>query len=277
MDWKKLLLGIGGGLLVANLLKKTGDTGTAKGASFIELSNIVNDGVDVDMTSQQSIERLAAIKNFILSTKREVNRQLARLPEPASIRVEAKDTEIATLWYLAAYARYYGVTNVQHFAYVLATCWVEANWVSQKEKRADVGTETYNRQENYWYSNYMGRGLVQITWLANYQKFKTFLGIDIVGNPDKVINTQIAAKIALKGMRDGSFTNKKLSDYSSGAGFNAYNARQIINSFDKAGLIRDWYDFFLSNMTYLNKMLEIPYTGPGSPGWILRDNSQWTI
>jgi putative chitinase len=48
----------------------------------------------------------------------------------------------------------------------------------------------------------------------------------------------VAAKIMVRGMEQGAFTHKKLSDYlplSGRAGFDAYkNARRIINGTDKA-------------------------------------------
>jgi len=80
---------------------------------------------------------------------------------------------------------------------------------------------------------YRGRGFVQITGKDNYSKFSGILGIDLVGNPDRAMETKIAASIAVRGMRDGIFTGKRLSDYF-GSGTDWVNARRIINGTDRA-------------------------------------------
>lgn len=58
--------------------------------------------------------------------------------------------------------------------------------------------------------SYYGRGLVQITWLVNYEKFTKILRINFVKYPDETLNMQNALDIMFIGMRDGVFTGKKL-------------------------------------------------------------------
>lgn len=88
---------------------------------------------------------------------------------------------------------------------------------------------------------YHGRGFVQLTWKSNYIKAGNKLGIDLVNDPDKAKDTEIAAKIMALGMMEGWFTKQKLSDHLPGTGpgtesqFQA--ARKIINGTDKAALI----------------------------------------
>lgn len=74
---------------------------------------------------------------------------------------------------------------------------------------------------------YRGRSLTQITGRRNYAKF----GLE--ENPEDAMQIKTAAEIMVKGMRDGTFTGKKFSDY---FGTNAQwvQARRMINSLDKA-------------------------------------------
>jgi hypothetical protein len=84
---------------------------------------------------------------------------------------------------------------------------------------------------------FIGRGFVQITGRANYQKFSGLpaaRNVDLVANPDRAAEPAIAAGVMVLGMRDGMFRqNKKLADYDVSAGWDASNARDIVNG-DKA-------------------------------------------
>lgn len=87
---------------------------------------------------------------------------------------------------------------------------------------------------------YYGRGLVQLTWEANYKKMGALLGVDLVGNPDLALRPAIAAQIMFEGMTRGSFTGKKLADYFTPAKTDWINARRIINGTDKAEQFATW-------------------------------------
>jgi putative chitinase len=84
---------------------------------------------------------------------------------------------------------------------------------------------------------YYGRGLVQLTWKTNYKKMGDIIGVDLVKNPEKALDIDIAAKVLLIGMMRGIFTGKKLSDYFSPSKEDWVNARRIVNGLDKANLI----------------------------------------
>ncbi len=79
-----------------------------------------------------------------------------------------------------------------------------------------------------------GRGYVQITGRANYCRFGKILGIDLIGSPDLALQSDVAAKIAVVGMRDGLFTDRKLSDYITASRCDYVGARRIINGQDRA-------------------------------------------
>jgi len=84
---------------------------------------------------------------------------------------------------------------------------------------------------------YYGRGLVQLTWAANYRAMGRKLGLDLYRNPELANDPAIAAQILYSGMIDGDFTGKKLADYIDGNRANFRGARRIVNGTDRAGLI----------------------------------------
>jgi putative chitinase len=90
---------------------------------------------------------------------------------------------------------------------------------------------------------YCGRGYVQLTWKANYQKAAEKCGVDLVQYPDKAMNPEVAAKIMREGMDQGWFTGKSFSSYLPVKGRATrqqfHMARYIINGTDKASQIAD--------------------------------------
>jgi hypothetical protein len=83
---------------------------------------------------------------------------------------------------------------------------------------------------------FIGRGLVQITGRTNYQRYSSqaaFGNLDFLTDPERVAEPPIAARILVSGMMAGDFRAHKLSDYDTAAGFDAVNARDIVNG-DKA-------------------------------------------
>jgi putative chitinase len=112
---------------------------------------------------------------------------------------------------------------------------------------------------NHWYQNingngdydsndgytFRGRGYVQLTGRANYQKLGTALGIDLVNDPGQALDSQTAYNIMSHGMRNGSFkTGEKFSKYFNATTTDYYNARRIINGTDRAVLIAGYAEAF---------------------------------
>ena len=90
-------------------------------------------------------------------------------------------------------------------------------------------------------ARFHGRGYVQLTGRRNYAKAGAELGVDLVANPDRALEPEIAAQILRAGMSQGWFTGKDLADYLPASGkvsAAAYiPARRIINGTDKAQTI----------------------------------------
>jgi hypothetical protein len=89
--------------------------------------------------------------------------------------------------------------------------------------------------------SWLGRGYVQLTHKANYEKAAAKLGADLVNHPDLAMSPPIAAQIMIRGMEEGWFTGKTLDDYiddideADSEDLREYrNARPIINGTDKA-------------------------------------------
>lgn len=138
---------------------------------------------------------------------------------------------------------------ISHRAYILATAWHETGqfkWLreiwgptaAQKryEGRADLGNTVTGDGKRF-----MGRGYVHITGRANYADWGRRLGLDLLGKPELAERPEIAARILVEGMRLGTFTKYKLSDYLPG---DYINARRIVNGQDKASLIAGYAKAF---------------------------------
>ena len=109
-------------------------------------------------------------------------------------------------------------------AYVLATVkWETAHTMQPIKER---GSQAYLRSTRYW--PWIGDGLVQLTWKANYAKF------DVVDRPEQALEWPTALDICFRGMIFGKFTGRKLSDYIGQGKRDYVGARRIINGTDKA-------------------------------------------
>lgn len=130
--------------------------------------------------------------------------------------------------------------TLEQAAYVLATVKHETGNTFQpiKEKRARVGSKVRRQQDKYWGSGFYGRGFVQLTWKANYEKY------GIADNPDAALEPEKAYEILSTGMRKGVFTGKKLTDYIIAGDVDYVQARRIVNGLDRATDIAEIADKF---------------------------------
>lgn len=101
---------------------------------------------------------------------------------------------------------------------------------------------------------FRGRGYVQLTGRTNYQNMSMVLALgpddDLVAHPDYTLHPEMAYRIMSYGMRNGTFTSKRLNDYINSSVCDYKNARRIINGLDRAALIAGYavnFETFLSN------------------------------
>lgn len=125
-------------------------------------------------------------------------------------------------------------------AYALATTWHESRLKPIEEWGKGKGRD-YGKVNSTGKAPY-GRGLVQLTWDANYRKADAELNLGgaLAKNYDLALQPAIAVQIMVHGMEEGWFTGKSLASYiSTGNGklSEFVQARRIINGTDKADLI----------------------------------------
>lgn len=85
-----------------------------------------------------------------------------------------------------------------------------------------------------------GRGYVQLTGRSNYTRAKALTGVNLLADPARAKEPELAYQIAIQGMTDGWFTGQKLSKFfKDGQPPDYENARTIINGHDKAANIAD--------------------------------------
>ncbi|MBK6860982.1 MAG: hypothetical protein IPK91_02725 [Saprospiraceae bacterium] len=144
----------------------------------------------------------------------------------------------------------YGDRDLRKLAYILATAWHESKLLLVKEKRCAVGTNCYKLQEAYWYSNYYGRGFVQLTHEDNYKRIGNALGVPLASNPDLALDRVVSADILVRGMMEGLFTGVALSRYIYGAFVDYFNARKVVNRIDQAELIAGYTASIIKQLEY---------------------------
>jgi putative chitinase len=132
-----------------------------------------------------------------------------------------------------------------HLSYMLATAYHETAATMQAVREAYWLSEGWRRKHLRYYPWY-GRGLVQLTWDYNYKLADEKLGLQgsLVANPDKALDPVIAVDVMFKGMAEGWFTKKKLSDYLYKGHQDWVGARHIINGTDKAEVIAHYAEVF---------------------------------
>lgn len=187
---------------------------------------------------------MAGIFTSNTKTPEEIIKELtaAILARPLGALREAAAQSVPLL--LAACARH-GVDDPGQIAYILATAehesglgrymheiWGPTELQARYEGRWDLG----NSEPGDGYL-FRGRGYVQITGRVNYRFWTRQLKLDLVGNPELAADPATAAEIAVRGMKEGSFTTWKLRDYINGEQRDFVKARKIINGMYRAGLV----------------------------------------
>lgn len=93
---------------------------------------------------------------------------------------------------------------------------------------------------------YYGRGQVQLTWLNNYRNSSADAGLDLVKNPDAMLDPKISARVMIKGLLDGRWngTGRRGLRYYLDRG-DWVGARYTVNVQDKARLVAGYGKKFL--------------------------------
>jgi putative chitinase len=138
-------------------------------------------------------------------------------------------------------------SDVRWLAYMLATTYHETDRTIAPIAEYGKGQgRPYGIPDSVTGQVYYGRGFVQLTWKANYQKLGALVGVDLVDFPEKAMELPIATAILFDGMHDGLFTGVGLPRYFSDHVDDPVNARRIINGTDRAELIAGYHAKFLA-------------------------------
>ena len=126
-------------------------------------------------------------------------------------------------------------------AYALATSFWETAHTMQPVREIGLGKgKPYGVPGKHGGQVAYGRGDVQLTWDANYERADRELGLNgaLVANYDLALVPAVSAQVMLYGMKEGWFTGKRLIDYLPTAGratlAQFVAARRIINGQDRA-------------------------------------------
>lgn len=165
-----------------------------------------------------------------------------------------------------------GSGKLRDLAYILATAKHETANTMQPVRETLASTDAKAKEaltkawkagklgsvkSDYWSGGFFGRGYVQLTHKANYEKAGQKLGIDLVADPSKAMIPEVAALILIRGMQEGWFTGKKLADFPS----DFVSSRAIVNGSDRASLIAGYAYAILQG---LEKVME-PALAPAAP------------
>src|SRR5262245_16540369 len=109
------------------------------------------------------------------------------------------------------------LADLRWLAYMLATDKHETAATMQAVREAYWLSEEWRRTHLRYYP-YYGRGLVQLTCEENYRKMSPVVGIDLVRDPNKALDLDVAVQIMFEGMLRadtgvGDFTGKSLEEY----------------------------------------------------------------
>ncbi|WP_298618688.1 glycoside hydrolase family 19 protein [uncultured Zoogloea sp.] len=151
-----------------------------------------------------------------------------------------------------------GDGRAKTLAYGLATARREvgAAMVPVREgfKATDAEARAYVRRKGYRYAEpvggqvYYGRGYPQLTWHANYRASSADVGVDLVANPDALLEPEIGARLLFRGLLDGRWNaaGKGLGAYLPDAGpDDLMNARRTVNVLDHWQDVAGYYRVFL--------------------------------
>ncbi|MGX5665607.1 hypothetical protein ACWKW9_06485 [Rhizobium daejeonense] len=155
-------------------------------------------------------------------------------------------------------------------AYMLATAFHETARTMQPVRETLAATDAkaiaildraFARGQLPWVSNpywrpdaqgksWLGRGLVQLTHKTNYAKMSPLVGADLVADPAKAMQMDVAVRIMFIGMEKGSFTGARLDQFFNPGREDWVNARKIINRLDRALQIADYGRAFYGAISY---------------------------
>lgn len=135
--------------------------------------------------------------------------------------------------------------DARWLAYCLATAHHETAQTMQPIEEYGLGKgRPYGAPDPITGQTYYGRGYVQLTWKANYDRLGRLTGMDLVHEPENALIPAVAAEILFTGMIEGMFTGARLADFFDATRDDPVDARRIVNGRDCAEAIANTYASF---------------------------------
>lgn len=109
-----------------------------------------------------------------------------------------------------------------------------------KKRGPKSAVARYSQPDGPYGHVYYGRGHAQLTWLDNYRASSADAGVDLVKNPDAMLDPRISARVLICGIIDGRWNGrgKGIGFYEGDDDFlsdaEAAEARRTVNVQDKA-------------------------------------------
>lgn len=164
-------------------------------------------------------------------------------------------------------------TDDRQLAYILATAFHETGGKMQPVREGFAKTDAGARRAvaGRRYARevgghvYYGRGLVQLTWVSNYRRMGQALGLDLVNNPDLMLDNGHSVRALILGMTDGMFSaGQTLGRYFNATTDDPVGARRIVNGTDKASLIAGYHTAFLDSIKAARAEAARPFPAPAA-------------
>ena len=157
---------------------------------------------------------------------------------------------------LDMWEQYHFDKDIRWLAYALATAFHETAYTMQPIEEYGRGSgREYGVPAGPYNEIYYGRGHVQLTWLANYEKAKEILktnydlDVPCVEYPHRMLEDEPSALVLYDGIIEGWFTGVGLPSYFNDTTDDPYNARRTVNGTDKADIIAGYHRKFLEALT----------------------------
>jgi hypothetical protein len=182
--------------------------------------------VFADTKKEPQIQAVESIKNEVPQPEKAQKPTLSSLGLPTNAEMiisvcHELELDIYQCSYALATAR-----HESNFELIAEKCYGHPEYFDKYEYRKDLGN-IYPGDGH----KYIGRGYVQITGRTNYTNWSSWLGVDLVSNPDYLLTDSHASAVVLvSGLKHGNFTAKGiLADYVNNQKQDYDNARKLIN------------------------------------------------
>lgn len=158
-----------------------------------------------------------------------------------------------------------GQTNLDYLSYGFATAYLEVDrtmWPIKEYGGAAYHKKMYDIEGSRPHkarelgnlqpgdgAKYCGRGYPQVTGRSNYKRAAVLTGVDLISQPERMLEPKLAAAVMWDAMLKGWFTGRKLSQYFGKGKSDPKGARAIVNGTDRAATIAGYFAHFKEAFT----------------------------